>query len=43
MPDEESWRVGIIREMTDRKFGQMTVDGFSDEECDEMLTYACTS
>ena len=43
MPDEESWRVGIIREMTDRKFGQMTVDGFSDEECDEMLAYACTS
>ena len=42
MPDEESWRVGMIKDMTDRKFGQLVVEGFSDEECETMLAFACT-
>ena len=43
MSDEESWRDGIIKDMTDRKFGQLVVEGFSDEECETMLAFACTS
>ena len=41
--DDNMWRVNIIREITDLKFGQVMIDGFSIEECDEILQYACTS
>ena len=41
--DDNMWRVDIIREITDLKFGQVMIDGFSIEECDEILQYACTS
>ena len=29
----EGWRVSLIQEITDVKFGQLFIDGFSDEEC----------
>ena len=41
--DDNKWRVNIIQEITDLKFGQVKIDGFSIEECDEILQYACTS
>ena len=43
LADDERWRVDIINELTDVKFGQMTVEGFTTEECDDILHFACTS
>ena len=39
----DGWRVSLIQEITDVKFGQLSIDGFSDEECQEILRFACTS
>ena len=39
--DENQWRVNLIKEITDVKFDQLSIDGFSREECEEMLQYAC--
>ena len=41
MSDENRWRVNIIKEITDVKFGQLTINGFSEEECEEILQFAC--
>ena len=41
--DDDNWRVNLIREITDVKFGQVVVEGFSNEECEEILQFACTS
>ena len=43
MPDDDMWRVNMIKEVTDVKFGQLTIEGFSTEECEEMLQFACIS
>jgi hypothetical protein len=43
MTDVNCWRVDVIKELTDVKFGQLIVDGFSMEECEEILQYACIS
>ena len=41
--EEDIWRVGIIKEMTDIKFGQLDIEGFSEDECEAILNFACTS
>ena len=33
----------MIKEISDVKCGQLSVDGFSTDECEEILRYACTS
>ena len=43
MKSENGWRVPLIKEITDMKFGQLIIDGFSSEECEEILQFACTS
>ena len=40
---DDLWRVEVIKELTDVKFGQLNVDGFTDDELKEILNYACTS
>ena len=37
------WKIGFIKEITDLKFNQLEVDNFSKEELDEILTFLCTS
>ena len=41
--EDDKWRVDIIKEVTDVKFGQSTIEGFTIEECEEILQFACTS
>ena len=41
--DEEYWRVNLLREITNMKFGQVAFKGFSNEECKKSLQFACTS
>ena len=43
MCQEEKWRIEMIKELTDIKFGQLELDGFSNEECEEILNFACVS
>ena len=37
------WRINLIKEITDIKFGKLEVDGFTHEECEEILKFACVS
>ena len=41
--EENTWRVNLIKEITDKKFNQLEIDGFSQEECEEILQFACVS
>ena len=43
MSQEEKWRIAMIKEFTDIKFGQLELDGFSNEECEEILNFALVS
>lgn len=43
IPEGNSWRVPLIQEITDVKFGQVDIPGFSIDECEEMLSFACTT
>ena len=43
LSEENCWRVNLINEITDIKFGQLEVNGFSQEEYEEILQFACTS
>ena len=41
--DEETWKVDVILELTDVKFKQATIEGFTDDEIGEILDFVCTS
>ena len=41
--EENTWRVKLIKEITDKKFNQLEIDGFSEEECEEILQFVCVS
>ena len=43
LEDDDCWRVNLIKEITNVKFGQVEVEGFSSDECEEILQFACTS
>lgn len=43
IPEGNKWRVELIKEITDIKFGQLELNGFTKEECEEMLKFACVS
>ena len=40
---EENWKVDVILELTDVKFKQATIEGFTDDEIGEILDFVCTS
>ena len=39
----DKWRVDIIKEVNDVKFGQSIIDWFTLEDCEEILEFACNS
>ena len=41
IPKEQAWRVGLVKELTDVKFGELSVDGFSRNELNAILDYVC--
>ena len=43
LKEDEHWKVAIIKEVTDIKFGKLDVEKFSIEEIDEMISSVCTS
>ena len=43
LPSEDEWRIGFAKEITDIKFGRMSLEGFSTEELNDLLRYVCIS
>ena len=43
IPDCEAWRIGFVNEITDVKFGQASIDGFTRKELNVILKDICTS
>ena len=43
MKPEDHWRLSVVREITDCKFGEASVVGFSREELKTILVNVCTS
>ena len=41
--ERDLWRLGIVSDITDTKFGLSTVDGFSREELKTILVNVCTT
>ena len=40
--DEDKWKVSVIKECINAKFGKFEIDGFSTEELDEMCGNLCS-
>ena len=43
IPETEAWRIPIIKELTDVKFGQSTLGGFTESEIKDLINFVCTS
>ena len=42
IPDEEKWRINMLRELVNVKENECTVPGFEENEIVEILEYICT-
>ena len=42
MTESEAWRLSVVNELTDVKFGEAEVSGFSREELKVILRHVCT-
>ena len=42
MLDRDKWRIPLIKEVMDMKYGNTTPEGWTQEELDEILEFACT-
>ena len=43
MPEDELWRVNIIKDIIDARQNNSVIDGFSIDELDGYMDYVCTS
>ena len=43
LPENENWRVPLIKELLDVKAQNLTLTGFTNKEIDDLIVYACTS
>ena len=41
--EEDTWKISVLKEITDIKFENLCLDGFSSEELEEILYYIATS
>ena len=41
--DKNMWRLNLIKEITNKKFNQLEIDGFSEEECKKILQFSYVS
>ena len=41
--EQQAWKIGVVKELTDVKFGEAFVEGFSRKELDAILNYVCVS
>ena len=40
---DDKWKISVVNECINAKFGKLSVDGFSNEELDEISNHLCTS
>ena len=43
IPEEETWRLSFVNEITDVKFGEANIEGFTIEELNIILNNICTT
>ena len=43
IPDQEVWRIDLIRELLDTRLDIIDVPGFSSEEITDIINFACVS
>ena len=43
VPDDQLWRIPLLKEMIEVRAGTTQIEGFSDEEITEMMEFVCTS
>ena len=41
VPDSEKWRLDVVNELTEVKYGEFVLEGFSMDEVQEMLSDVC--
>ena len=41
--DDDKWRVSLVRELMAIRDNQLYVDGFEDQEINDIITFVCTS
>ena len=41
--DEDKWKILVIKECIDVKYGRLNIDGFSSEELEEISSHLCIS
>ena len=41
--NEDKWKISVVQECVDAKFGKLIIDGFSVEELDEICSHLCVS
>ena len=42
LEDTKKWKIPCIMEIVDAKVGQLDIDGFTNEELEEILNHLCT-
>ena len=43
VPDDQAWRIPILKELIEVKAGNTVIEGFTNEEILEMLEHVCVS
>jgi hypothetical protein len=43
IPENEKWRLGVVKEITESKFGELEIDGFTHYETVSILKYVCSA
>ena len=43
VPEEETWRISIIKELLEIKSGQANISNFEDEDVTDLLNILCTT
>ena len=43
LTEEERWKVGLVKELNNVKFGKLELENFSEDEIDELISFACIS
>ena len=43
VPEEDKWKISLVKELIDVKWGEASIGVFSTNEIDDMLDHICTS
>ena len=43
LSEEEGWKVVLVKDLNNMKYGKLEVENLSTEEMDEMVSFVCSS